>query len=124
MKHFMFQILNWRLFLFCLMGTAAGCGDAADDGSNSQCRDAECFGVCIENGAWDGLTESYWRFDAFCKDAKTCQCLNGCDNDRCNDYCVNEKGGTSGTCDIFSCECFGVIADAGDFDDAGTNTSR
>jgi hypothetical protein len=117
------RIVGWKTVVLCLMGILIGCSSSQGSATDTKCNDAECFGVCVSNHAWDDYPESYWVLDAYCKDATTCECANwGCDNERCNSYCVEEQGGTGGSC-YLDCQCDELPADAGDAVDGGKDAA-
>ena len=108
-----------RLIAASAAVVAIGCATAEKE---TGCSDAACYGQCLGN-AWSGLTESYWVFEAYCTGGDTCSCLNYCDDEKCNDFCVSEKSASSGSCDIFNCACFGGTGDVDAGVDAGADAS-
>jgi hypothetical protein len=87
---------------------ALGC---AEDNSKPECTDAQCYSQCAQD-SWAGMTESYWLLEAHCVDGNQCGCSSGCDQERCDEYCIDEERALGGECQI-GCSCFGAVSDAG-----------
>ena len=113
------------MLLTCALTVGLGtlllsCG-SKETGDSDKCTDVRCYGICLGN-AWADMDESYWIFEAFCTEDNMCNCLNYCDNDRCDNFCKEEGFGTAGSCDFLSCVCTGPSSDAGPGDAGGDDT--